>query len=232
MLLGKGVMINWTNAAPEDRARYDAWQSHEHTPGRLAIPGFLRGRRYIAVFPDKAERQFLTLYEVETLDVLTSPAYLAKANHPSPLTRATTPVVRDSVRGLARVRASHGPGVGGCALTLRLNPDPRTGSEDALEAYLTREVLPTLARRADLCGAHWIVADQDASAMKPVERQGRPVTIPNWIVIVEGLTPAAVSKAGDALLTDTQLIAHGCAPAITRDVYTLQYLHAANGVVG
>ena len=106
MLLGKGVMINWTNAAPEDRERYDAWQSHEHTPGRLAIPGFLRGRRYIAVSPETANRQFLTLYEVKTLEVLTSDAYLAKANNPSPLTRATTPVVRDSVRGLARVLAS------------------------------------------------------------------------------------------------------------------------------
>lgn len=229
MLLGKGVMINWTNAAPEDRVRYDAWQSHEHTPGRLAIPGFLRGRRYIAVFPDTADRQFLTLYEVQNIEVLTSEAYLAKANDPSPLTRATTPVVRDSVRGLARVRASYGPGVGGCALALRLNP--RTGGEGALEAYLTGEALPTIARRADICGAHWIVADANASAMKPVERQGRPTDIPNWIVMIEGLTPAAVANARDALLTDAQLIAHGCAPAITRDVYTLQYLHAAAGVV-
>jgi hypothetical protein len=230
MLLGKGVMINWTNAAPEDRERYDAWQSHEHTPGRLAIPGFLRGRRYIAVDQNAADRQFLTLYEVKNLEVLTSEAYLAKANSPSPLTRATTPVVRDSVRGLARVRASHGPGVGGCALSLRL--DPRAGSEHSLEAYLTREALPTLAQRADVCGAHWIVADQDASAMKPVERQGRPTDIPNWIVMIEGLTPAAVANAGNALLSDAQLIASGAAPAIRRDVYTLQYLHAASGIVG
>ncbi len=232
MLLGKGVMINWTNAAPEDRARYDAWQSHEHTPGRLAIPGFLRGRRCIAVFPEKADRQFLTLYEVEALEVLTSAAYLAKANDPSPLTRATTPVVRDSVRGLARVRASYGPGVGGCALTLRFDPQPRAGSEAALETYLTRDALPVIARRADICGAHWIVADPDASAMKPVERQGRAVTLPNWIVMIEGMTPQAVTQAGDALLSNAQLIANGCAPAIIRDVYTLQYLHAAKGVVG
>jgi hypothetical protein len=120
--------------------------------------------------------------------------------------------------------------VGGCALTLRL--DPRAGGKDALEAYLTREALPALAQRADICGAHWIVADQDASGLKPVERQGRPVTIPNWIVMIEGLTPAAVANAGDALLSDAQLIAHGCAPTITRGVYTLQYLHAASGVVG
>lgn len=230
MLLGLGVMINWTNVAPENRARYDAWQSHEHTPGRLAIPGFLRGRRYIAVYPDKADRQFLTMYEVENLEVLTGAAYLAKANDPSPLTRATTPVVRDSVRGLSRVRASFGPGVGGCALTLRFNP--QTGGDSALEAWLTREALPAIAQRGDICGAHLIVADKAASEMKPVERQGRPVTIPGWIVLVEGLTPAAVESANDALLADAQLAAHGCALPVTRDVYTLQYLHARPGVVG
>ncbi len=105
--------------------------------------------------------------------------------------------------------------------------NPRARGESTLEAYLARETLPAIAQRADICGAHWIVADPDASAMKPVERQGRPTDIPNWIVLIEGLTPAAVVNAADALLTDAQLIAHGCAPAITRDVYTLQYLHAA-----
>jgi hypothetical protein len=65
-----------------------------------------------------------------------------------------------------------------------------------------------------------------------VERQGRPTDIPNWIVMIEGLTPAAVVNAGNAVLTDAQLISHGSAPAITRDVYTLQYLHAASGIVG
>ena len=45
MLLGHGVMINWNNVAPEHRPAYDAWHCGEHMVGRLAIPGFLRGRR-------------------------------------------------------------------------------------------------------------------------------------------------------------------------------------------
>ncbi len=106
MLLGRGIMINWNNVAPEHRAAYDAWHCGEHMVGRLKIPGFLRGRRYIAV---EARRNFLTMYEVKDLSVLTGADYLAKANSPSPLTLRTTPLVRDSVRGLARGRASHGP---------------------------------------------------------------------------------------------------------------------------
>jgi len=91
MLLGKAVMINWTDVAPEHRAQYDAWHCHEHMVGRVAIPGFQRGRRYQAV---RAQRDFLTMYEVNNLNVLTGADYLAKANAPSELTLRTTPLVK------------------------------------------------------------------------------------------------------------------------------------------
>jgi hypothetical protein len=219
MLLGQGIMINWNNVAPEHRAAYDAWHCGEHMIGRLKIPGFLRGRRYIA---HEARRNFLTMYEVADLDVLTGADYLAKANNPSPLTLRTTPLVRDSVRGLASVRASHGLGSGGFALTLRF--DPQAGSEDALERYLAQQALPQIAQRADIVGAHLIVADKSASAMTPVERQGRPTVIPNWIVLLEGFTHAAVSNAGASALSDALLAANGCANVIERDTYGLQFL--------
>lgn len=217
-------MINWNNVAPEHRAAYDAWHCGEHMVGRLKIPGFLRGRRYIAAISEQARRNFLTMYEVADLDVLTGADYLAKANNPSPLTLRTTPLVRDSVRGLARVRASHGPGTGGFALTLRFDPSGNhAGSDDVLEQYLTQQALPQIAQRADIVGAHLIVADKTASAMTPVERQGRPTTIPNWIVLVEGFTLAAVTNAGAAALSDASLLANGGAGKIERDAYTLQF---------
>lgn len=220
MLLGKGVMINWTNVAPEHRPAYEAWQCGEHMPGRVAIPGFLRGRRY---FGEQAQRQFLTLYEVADVSVLTGADYMAKANNPSPLTRQTTPYVRDSVRGISRVRASFGRGMGGGALTLRF--DPQAGREAELERFLVEDALPACAQRYDILGAHFIVADQQASDMKPVERQGRPTQYPNWIVALDGFTADAATRAGDALLSDAQLVAHGSAPPIARESYALQFAH-------
>lgn len=221
MLLGQGIMINWNNVALEHRAAYDEWHCGEHMVGRLKIPGFMRGRRYIAI---TAQRNFLTMYEVADLQVLTGTDYLAKANSPSPLTQRTTPLVHDSVRGLACVRASHGTGTGGCALTLRFDPQP--GSEEALERYLAQYALPHIAARPDIVGAHLMVADKAASALTPVERQGRPTVIPNWIVMIEGFTLAAVNNAGDAVLTDALLIASGSTPAIVRDSYALQFILA------
>ncbi len=220
MLLGLGVMINWNNVVPENRPAYDAWHCHEHMAGRLTIPGFLRGRRYIAAVPDQV-RSFLTMYEVENLEVLTSDAYFAKANSPSPLTQRTSPVVRDAVRGLSRVRASLGPAMGGMALTLRF--DPQRGSEAALEKFLTQEALPQIAQRVDIAGVHLMVADKAASAVVPVERHNRPTQIPNWIVMIEGFTLAAIHNAGKTVLPDSVLVANGCTGMIERDSYALQF---------
>jgi hypothetical protein len=217
MLAGKAVMINWSDVAPEHRSAYYEWHSREHMVGRVAIPGYQRGRRYLAA---QAERDFLVLYEVDNLSVVTGPAYLAKANKPSPLTQRTTPFVRNSVRGLATVTASFGIGTGGSALTLRF--DPRAGSENELNRYLMGSALVAVAARPDITGAHLMVADQEASSVVPIERRGRPTAIPNWIILVEGVSLDAVDGACDAHLGPEALRRHGAQDAVARDTYSLQ----------
>lgn len=217
MLAGKAVMINWSDVAPEHRSAYYEWHSREHMVGRVAIPGYQRGRRYLAA---QAQRDFLVLYEVDDLPVVTGSDYLAKANQPSPLTQRTAQFVKNAIRGLAAVKASFGIGTGGYALTLRF--DPRAGSEGALGNYLERDALPRAAERPDITGAHFLVADPAASAVVPVERQGRPTAIPNWIVVLEGVSLDAVNGACDAHLGSATLRNHGCAEAIARDTYCLQ----------
>ena len=153
MLAGRAVMINWSDVAPEHRPAYYEWHCREHMVGRLAIPGYRRGRRYLAA---RAQRDFLVLYEVDDLAVVTGADYLAKANQPTPLTQRTTPFIKNAVRGLARVKASFGTAAGGCALTLRF--DPRPGGEQELESFLTQGALPRAAARPDVVGPHQNVA--------------------------------------------------------------------------
>src|SRR5918911_764759 len=105
MLAGQAVMVNWSDVAPEHRHAYYEWHSREHMVGRVALPGFCRGRRYIAA---QANRDFLVCYEVDNIAVLSGSAYLEKANAPSELTRKTTPFVRNSNRALAVVQLSLG----------------------------------------------------------------------------------------------------------------------------
>ena len=219
MLAGRGVMINWSDVAPEHRPAYYEWHSREHMVGRVGVPGFCRGRRYIAV---RAQRAFLVLYEVDALSVLTGADYLAKANAPSPLTQRTTPFIKNSVRGLVNVRASFGIGTGGYALTLRF--DPRADGEGALASYLVSEALPQLAAIPEITGAHLLVADKAASSQVPVERKGRPTIIPNWIAVVEGITLEALERACDVHLATRSLQEHGCSDAIERETYSLQIM--------
>jgi len=217
MLFGKAVMINWSDVAPEHRPAYYEWHSREHMVGRVTIPGYQRGRRYLAA---QAQRDFLVLYEVDDLAVVTGSDYLAKANKPSALTQRTTPFVKNAIRGLAAVRASFGIGTGGCALTLRF--DPRAGGESALSNYLTSDALPRAVERPDITGAHFLVADKAASSVVPEERKGRATDIPNWIVVLEGVSLDAVNAACDAYLDADTLRKHGSSDAIARDTYSLQ----------
>jgi hypothetical protein len=217
VLAGKGVMINWSDVAPEHRHAYYEWHSREHMVGRVGLSGFLRGRRYIAA---RARRDFLVMYEVRDLEFLAGEEYLAKANAPSPLTQRTTPFVKNSIRGLARVRATCGIGTGGCALTLRFGP--REGGAEALERYLARDALPRLAAIPEITGAHLLVADKQVSGIVPVERQGRPTVIPDWIVVMEGVAFDALETAAGAELSDRLLREQGAADPVERDTYSLQ----------
>ena len=66
-LAGEAVVSIWHGIAPEGRDAFYAWHVHEHMPERVGIPGFLRGRRYIA---ERGGPEFFTLYEASTVEVL------------------------------------------------------------------------------------------------------------------------------------------------------------------
>ena len=70
-LAGEGAVAIWHDIAPEGRGEFYAWHGHEHMPERAAIPGFLRGRRYVAV--DGAP-EFFNLYETASRTTVTGPA--------------------------------------------------------------------------------------------------------------------------------------------------------------
>ena len=48
-LAGKGAVAIWNDITPEGRGEFYAWHGSQHMPERAGIPGFLRGRRYVAL---------------------------------------------------------------------------------------------------------------------------------------------------------------------------------------
>jgi hypothetical protein len=216
-LAGQGAVAIWHDIAPEGRAEFYAWHGHEHMPERIAIPGFLRGRRYVAL--DGAP-EFFNLYETAARETVTGPEYLARLNDPTPWTTATVRHFRGVARSLCDVVASVGAGQGGLIATFRYAVDDDVVARR--RDVLASTVLPALAAEAGVAGCHLLVADEAASAVETAERRLRAeqTAIPRCILLVESWGDVEPFKAlcrriaGDRLLGD--------APAPAFGLYRLQ----------
>ena len=205
-LAGDAFVAIWHDIAPEGLAAFLDWHHREHMPERLAIPGFLRGRRYRRVAGDGQE--YFNLYEVTNFTVLVGPDYLARLNAPTPWTQRTVPHFRNVTRGLCRVAGSTGLGQGGVIATLRLAP--AAGREAELREHL-RSAAPALLAQTGVLGVHLGCTDADGSRIPTAEKQARnnPTDIPAWVLLVEGISEACIRRAVEAALAGPPLLAHG-----------------------
>ena len=181
-LAGSGAVAIWHDIVPEGRDAFYAWHGREHMPERAAIPGFLRGRRYVAV---EGSPEYFNLYETSSPTVLTGPDYLARLNAPTEWTSATVKHFRNVSRSLCEVATSHGEGQGGLIATYRYDI---AEAEAAQHRERLAALLPRLALEPGIAGAHLLVADAAGSAIETAERRARAdeTQIPRWIVLLEG----------------------------------------------
>ena len=215
-LLGQAVVAIWNDVAPEGREQFYEWHNHEHMPERLSIPGFLRGRRYRAV---DAAVEYFTLYEAEDAAVLTGPHYLERLNSPTPATRTVIPqYFRNMMRGVCGVRLSAGVGMGGAIATLRFGVQPERDA--ALERHLAA-LLAETAKAPMVAGTHLCVADAAGSTIQTAERKSHGAAVPDWLIMIEGVTPESVDAACDALLAGG-LRRAGASEGIVRGLYQLE----------
>jgi hypothetical protein len=181
-LAGHGAVAIWNDIAPEGRQIFYAWHGVEHIPERVGIPGFLRGRRYVAIHGNP---EYFTLYETESPQVLTGQDYTNRLNHPTPWTGDAIRHFRNVARSLCRVAVSHGGAQGGLIATWRYDvPDHEIGRH---REAMARRILPEIAEREGICGAHLLIADTDASAQGTAESKVRaePNRVPRMILLLE-----------------------------------------------
>ncbi|MEM1048555.1 MAG: hypothetical protein AAGL24_20550 [Pseudomonadota bacterium] len=219
-LAGTGAVAIWHDIAPEGRDAFYAWHGQEHMPERIAIPGFRRGRRYVAL---EADLEFFNLYEVSDPSVLTGADYKARLNDPTPWTVETVRHFRDVARSLCRVAVSAGSGGGGLVATWRYDvPDDRVADHaDRIAA----DLLPDIAGRPGVAGAHLLVADTEASAVDTKERQvrGEANRIPGTALIIEGWgdVDAFTTLCGETP-TPADFVNAGVDGPVIRGLYRLQ----------
>jgi hypothetical protein len=194
-LLGRAILAFTHDVT--DEAEWTRWHDREHITERLAVPGFLRLRRYVALEPGP---RLFYFYETESEAVLQSPAYLERLAHPTPWTRQCMQYVRNNTRTVCRVTATLGRGLGGAVAKLELGPGP--GRADALRRWLAESALPEALARPGLVAAHLGEADAAATSVRTAEKGllATPDALVRWLVILEGIDRDAVAAAGRDVL--------------------------------
>lgn len=216
-LAGLGVVAIWHDVAAEARDDFLEWHNREHMPERVGIPGFRRGRRYVAV---EGAPEYFNLYEADSAETLAGQDYLNRLNAPTPWTQRVLPRFRNVSRAVCRVAFTNGVGSGGIALTMRFAID--AVRQDGTVEALRRRILPPVVYRKGVCGVHLCLADHGTSGIVTAERRARandPVAVPPWFLLIEGLSAADVGAAADEIAPT--LAAHE-ARDVQRGVYRLE----------
>ena len=190
-LLGSAAMLLSFDIEADAIEEHDRWHTHEHFPERLSIPGFRRGTRWIAA---EGAPRYMVLYEVDSLETLTSEAYLARLNDPTPWTQKMMPHYRGMNRGLCAVAGSFGFGQGGAAALLRFTPEASRAAQ--LNRWLLEEALPAVPRMSGLCSAHLLQGAQAAAMTNEQRIRGADRRVDSALIITgyDGDAVAAYAK--------------------------------------
>jgi hypothetical protein len=97
---GTGLLLVAIDVAAEHEAELNRWWDEEHIQERMAIPGFLRARRFQAI---EGAPKYLTLYDIDSPDVLQTPEYqhwtgLGTTDFTKRIRRHFNPIVRNVYR--------------------------------------------------------------------------------------------------------------------------------------
>jgi hypothetical protein len=219
-LAGEGAVAIWHDIAPEGRYAFYDWHGREHMAERVAIPGFLAGRRFVAT---KASLEFFNLYEARDLAVLKGPDYRSRLNNPTPWTLDAVRHFRLVSRSICEVVATLGMAQGGLCATLRY--DVPIGKEAAHRDSMRESFLPALVQAPGVAAAHLLQADAEASGEATAEQKARgvPNAAPRWVLILEGWSDeAAFEDLARSVLAPSILEEKGAIGPFSLDFYRHQ----------
>ena len=195
-LAAKGMLLTSMDIDPSDEAEFNRWYDREHLEERVAIPGFLEARRYVA---HDGQPKYLSLYSTGTFEVLDSPAYRSALANQTAWSKANIARFRNMIRAVARISISCGQGRGAALGIVRLRPVDK----DKLRTALRNQLDP--GKLDGIVSMHLL--ESDPALSKPIT--DNPAA-PNpgagdWFVLIDGTDLNAVSAAIAARLGDAAI---------------------------
>ena len=200
-LHGKGMLVVFNEVAAEDERDFNEWYNREHIDERVGLPGFRRGRRYVAV---RGSPKYLATYECDKVEDLATPGYLALLADQTPWTKAVMARFTHFKRMTVRVRLDLAHGEGGALTTVRFTPQPAMARQ--LTGWL-KDALPAAIAKPGMVGAAVVENDVEiANAPVAQSSMDHPkVEEAEWVVLLEGADPAATASAARALFKTAAL---------------------------
>jgi hypothetical protein len=187
-MAGKGMLLTSMDVDAADEAEFNRWYDREHLEERVAIPGFLEARRYVA---HRASPKYLSLYSTATFEVLDSPAYRTALGNQTAWSKANIGRFRNMIRAVARITISRGTGRGAVLGIIRLRPDAK--GKDALRASLHDRLDPK--DRDGIISMH--LMENDPALSKPLTDNASDSDpgAGDWFVLIDGTDVAAIETA-------------------------------------
>ena len=187
-LAGKGMLLTSMNIDPAHEAEFNRWYDREHLEERVAMPGFLEARRYVAL---DGNPKYLSLYSTETIEVLGSPFYLTALANQTAWSKVNIARFKDMIRSVSRITISRGTGRGAALGIIRLRP--AAGSEENLRNALREQFDPSKLDR--IISMHLL--ENDPALSKPITDDP---AAPNpgagdWFVLIDATDVSAVPAA-------------------------------------
>jgi hypothetical protein len=178
------MLAIWSDVMPEQETDYLHWLTREHTAERVGIPGFEAVRVFRADLPGIC--RYLILYDLAAPAVLTSPAYLARLNAPTPWSQRIMPTLGNFARGGGWVKAVRGAGSGAHLLPLRLR-EPSSTAVPVLEALVAED---------RVCTARLLEVDREGSEVPTGEKalRGGDGSFPG-LLLIEAVEAAVLHRA-------------------------------------
>ena len=217
----------WWDMAPDMKAEFEHWHSHEHFPERLGVPGFHRASRWTSA--GGGEGVFV-MYDLASHAVLSSRAYVSHLNSPTPWSTKMMPHHRNMVRSQCLVLASAGSAVARHALTVRLSLQPGRG--DDLLASLGA-LCDGLAQRPGLVGAH-LLRHQTPDMAETTEQRIRNSAdgFADRVLVVLGYAGEVLEQLLHTDLSEEALRHAGAAGGAVSGMYTLSHSATAEEFTG
>ena len=94
---GRGLLMVYTDVAPEHEDEFNRWYNEEHIPERMSIPGVLNAARYTAV---QGGPKHLACYELDAAEAWHSDAWQYWLENPTEWSQRMSP----SVVGISYIR--------------------------------------------------------------------------------------------------------------------------------